>query len=299
MKIIEHLSVDKYLVNNWDSEYEKYFELVSRLAKSHTNLLFFVSAGPLANIFIHRMYLENPNNTYIDCGSSIDLLTKGVYTRSYQYNNNSDEDKENLPIVYKGINKTSVMDIIEFRLLDVDTFFDQKYNDGFAWSRIYEYDLVFKYIKKLSNKENPYIHNSSWGFEGIHVLFKNTLDSFSKNCTHTDIKESSLPNTSTYDITQKPPTELIEKFDFVINVSTVEEVDFNHWIIINNLLLQVQDGGYLIITFDLPGLDINLVESKLNRTLYRPRDLLNGGNSVVQNNRYAYLNCGLLIIQKN
>ena len=130
-------------------------------------------------------------------------------------------------------------------------------------------------------------------------MFKNTLDSFSKNCTHTDIKESPLPHTSTYDITQKPPTELIEKFDFVINVSTVEEVDFNHWIIINNLLLQVQDGGYLIITFDLPGLDINLVESKLNRTLYRPRDLLNGGNSVVQNNRYAYLNCGLLIIQKN
>ena len=103
MKIIDYLPVDKYLVNKWDTEYENYFQLVSKLARSHTSLLFFVSAGPLANIFIHRMYLENPNNTYIDCGSSIDFLTKGIYTRPYQTNNNQDTDKENLPIVYSDL----------------------------------------------------------------------------------------------------------------------------------------------------------------------------------------------------
>lgn len=103
MKILDYLSIDKYLVNNWDTEYEKYFKLISNLARTYTNILFFISAGPLANVFVHRMYLENPTNTYIDCGSSIDFLTKGIYTRSYQINNNIYLDKENLPIVYSDI----------------------------------------------------------------------------------------------------------------------------------------------------------------------------------------------------
>ena len=303
MKIIDYLPIDKYLVNNWDSEYEKYFEAVSKLAKSYTNLLFFISAGPLANIFIHRMYLENPNNTYIDSGSSIDLLTKGVITREYQYKSNAYIDKENLPILYNDINslnkKVSDFKIIEFRLLDSNNDnYNLEYNDGYAWSRIYEYPIVLNYIKKLNNKKDPYIHNSSWGFVGVHIIFKNNLDNFTKNCIHTDIKESLLPNTEIYDITQKPPDKYINKFDFVINISTVEEVNFNHWIIINNLLNQVKSGGYLIITFDLPGLDINLIETKLNCALYRPENLLNGMTSFTKNYTCSYLNCGLLIIQK-
>lgn len=303
MKIIEYLPIDKYLVNNWDTEYEKYFELVSELATNHTNVIFCVSAGPLSNVFIHKMYLKNPNNTYIDCGSSIDILTKGIYTRSYQYNRNDCIDKENLPIVYTGINefskRTNNNIIVEFKLFDTLTKYDMKYNDGYAWSRVYEYPTALDYIRKLSTFQNPYIHNSSWGFEGVHLLFKDELDLFSDNCLHTDIKESSLPNTEVYDITKTPDINYIEKFDFVLNISTVEEVDFNHWIIINNLLKQVKNGGYLIITFDLPGLDINLIENKLNCKLYRPENLLNGNTSIVQNNVCGYLNCGLLIIQKN
>jgi hypothetical protein len=108
MKIIDYLSIDKYLVNKWDTEYENYFQLVSNLARNYTNILFFVSAGPLANIFIHRMYLENPNNTYIDCGSSIDFLTKGVYTRPYQNNLNIYSNEENLPNSIDDLNKDQI-----------------------------------------------------------------------------------------------------------------------------------------------------------------------------------------------
>jgi hypothetical protein len=303
LRIIEYLHIDKYLVNNWDAEYEKYFIIISKLARSYTNTLFLFSAGPLSNVFIHRMYLENPNNTYIDCGSSLDLLTKGVYTRAYQYNRNDYVDKEKLPIVYTGINEFSKKPnnniIIEFKLFDTLSTYDMKYNDGYAWSRVYEYPTVLDYIRKLSSFQNPHIHNSSWGFQGIHLLFKEQLDLFSNNCLHTDIKESLLPNTGIYDITKAPDINYNEKFDFVLNISTVEEVDFNHWIIINNLLKQVKNGGYLIITFDLPGLDINLIENKLNLKLYRPANLLNGNTSILQNNSCRYLNCGLLIIQKN
>ena len=299
MKIIDYLPVDKYLVNKWDTEYENYFDLVSKLARSHTNVLFFVAAGPLANIFIHRMYLENPNNTYIDCGSSIDFLTKGIYTRTYQTNNDVYIDKENLPTVYHSISSNNNFKAIEFRLLDTSDINDMHYNDGYAWSRIYEYPLVLSYIKKLSYSEDPFIHNSSWGFEGVHVLFKERLDILSKNCIHSDLRKSSLSNTAIYDITKNPPNDYIEKFDFVVNISTVEEVNYNHWIIIQNLLQQVKKGGYLIITFDLPGLTINLIESKINRKLYIPENLLNGKTSILQNNLYERLNCGLLIIQKN
>ncbi|RDU54668.1 hypothetical protein CQA37_05195 [Helicobacter sp. MIT 99-10781] len=40
------------------------------------NLLFVISAGPLAEIIIYNLFLHNPNNRYIDFGSSIDFYFK-------------------------------------------------------------------------------------------------------------------------------------------------------------------------------------------------------------------------------
>jgi hypothetical protein len=61
--------------------------------------IFLVSAGPLANIFIHKLYLSNSNNIYIDCGSSIDIFNKEYYTREYQYQVQH-QDEINLPFEY-------------------------------------------------------------------------------------------------------------------------------------------------------------------------------------------------------
>jgi len=47
------------------------------------NKLFLVSAGPVSEILIHRMYQSNPNNQYIDVGSSIDEFVHGKITRPY------------------------------------------------------------------------------------------------------------------------------------------------------------------------------------------------------------------------
>jgi hypothetical protein len=47
------------------------------------NKLFLVSAGPVSEILIHRMYQSNPNNQYIDVGSSIDEFVHGKMTRPY------------------------------------------------------------------------------------------------------------------------------------------------------------------------------------------------------------------------
>jgi ubiquinone/menaquinone biosynthesis C-methylase UbiE len=130
INIIDYLSIDKYLVNSWDIEYEKYFDLISNLAKKYTNTLFFIAAGPLANIFVHRMYLEKPNNTYIDCGSSIDVFTKGVITRPYQCDKNIyNIPIKNLPVVYNDIKK-SIINTTYSIDLNIQNYFENIYQNN-------------------------------------------------------------------------------------------------------------------------------------------------------------------------
>jgi hypothetical protein len=57
------------------------------ISKRHINTLFLVSAGPLANIMVNKLYEYNPDNTYLDVGSPLDVFTKGVMTRPYQNSN--------------------------------------------------------------------------------------------------------------------------------------------------------------------------------------------------------------------
>jgi len=115
---------------------------------------------------------------------------------------------------------------------------------------------------------------------------------------HTDIKPSNLENTDVYDITKKPKEEWVEAFDAVINISTVEEVRFDHVTIIKNLLSMVKPGGYLAITFDLPGLQLKNVEDMVGQKIKDCESRLSGASSKYKNTRYDHLNCGCLFIQK-
>jgi len=54
------------------------------ISEKHSDTLFLVAAGPLANIMVDKLYEYNPNNTYLDIGSPLDVFTKGVMTRPYQ-----------------------------------------------------------------------------------------------------------------------------------------------------------------------------------------------------------------------
>ena len=51
--------------------------------KDKQNELFFISCGPISEIIIHKLYESNPNNTYVDVGSSIDEFVHGYKTRPY------------------------------------------------------------------------------------------------------------------------------------------------------------------------------------------------------------------------
>jgi hypothetical protein len=61
---------------------------VKDISEKYRDTLFLVAAGPLANIMVDKLYEYNPDNTYLDVGSAIDVFTKGVTTRFYQDPNN-------------------------------------------------------------------------------------------------------------------------------------------------------------------------------------------------------------------
>jgi hypothetical protein len=186
------------------------------------------------------------------------------------------------------------MKIIEFRKITTEDTTDDLYS-GF-WSRIYEYPLVIQIIDNYYKKSNS-IHNTSWGFQGVHLKFKNKLDSIYGDVVHSDIKKSNEKNTFIYDICNPPTSD--EKYDFVLNISTLEEIKTkNHIDIFNNLFSMVKDGGFLIATFDLPGLQLEKFEEMFGQSLEFGIEPINGKNSKCPNQQYSHLTCGIMVVQK-
>ena len=77
--------VPDHLIENWDKYNISLLSALSHQAKEN-DLIFFISAGPAANIIISHLSKINKNNTYIDFGSSIEFISKGYTTRSYAKN---------------------------------------------------------------------------------------------------------------------------------------------------------------------------------------------------------------------
>ena len=191
------------------------------------------------------------------------------------------------------------MEILEFKYITTKDISDNElFNDGHAWSRCYEYPLVLNYMNELLSKEST-IHNSSWGFAGIHITFKNELDRQFQKVLHSDIKSSNLDKTTVYDIKKQSPEFLTNRFDCVLNISTLEEVGGDHCEIFQNLYSQVKKGGYFIFTFDYPGLQLERMEEFLGQKIKKEDPLLHGGNSIVPNSKYIHLNCGIVVVKKS
>ena len=67
----------------WENHGERYLEQLLDYTSQLNGQTIFVSAGPISEILIHSMYVANPNNQYIDVGSSIDFYVHGKHTRPY------------------------------------------------------------------------------------------------------------------------------------------------------------------------------------------------------------------------
>ncbi len=68
--------------------------------------------------------------------------------------------------------------------------------------------------------------------------------------------------------------------------------------IFENLMKQLKKGGLLLLTFDLPGLELGKFETLFNMKIERFDNEINGGNSVNPTPKYKGLTCGLLVIRK-
>lgn len=65
------------MIENWDNYSIPLLSKLSHQAKQN-DLIFFISAEPAANIIISYLTKINNNNIYIDIGSSIEFITKGL-----------------------------------------------------------------------------------------------------------------------------------------------------------------------------------------------------------------------------
>ena len=187
------------------------------------------------------------------------------------------------------------MKILEFSSVDKTFRHDL---DGVHWSRIYEYPLVLDLLDKYGAIKDSHVHNTCWGWEGVHIWFKNILDKKYKNNINSDIKKSLEPNTCLYNLQDTPKEEWVEKFDFVLNISTLEEVNGDHIDVFKKSFSMVKPGGYFICTFDLPGLQLEKFEKLFGQKYEMSNDPISGNNSEVINTQYPHLKCGYMVIQK-
>ncbi len=70
-------------IEYWETNSDSFVDTLINQVGEKQNELFFISCGPVSEIIIHKLYSHNPNNTYIDVGSSIDEFVHGQKTRPY------------------------------------------------------------------------------------------------------------------------------------------------------------------------------------------------------------------------
>ena len=70
-------------INYWEKYGDDYISELINYIIHIKNKTFFISCGPISEILIHNLYDANPDNQYIDVGSSIDEFVHGYQTRPY------------------------------------------------------------------------------------------------------------------------------------------------------------------------------------------------------------------------
>lgn len=82
-RVIEIFPFPDDCISYFNEFEEDYLSQLLEYTSNVQNKTFFISAGPVSEILIHYMYISNPNNQYIDVGSSIDEYVHGRITRPY------------------------------------------------------------------------------------------------------------------------------------------------------------------------------------------------------------------------
>lgn len=83
LNVLKYYSIGDQGVSFFEDELDVLVDEIIKDFGDKNGLLYVFSAGPLSEIIIKRLYQNNPNNTYIDFGSSLDKYIHQKDTRPY------------------------------------------------------------------------------------------------------------------------------------------------------------------------------------------------------------------------
>jgi hypothetical protein len=75
-------------IDFWETNSDKFMDNLYKKYLNVKNKVFFVCCGPVSEIIINNLYKNNPHNSYIDMGSSLDEFIHQKKTRPYMMDGN-------------------------------------------------------------------------------------------------------------------------------------------------------------------------------------------------------------------
>jgi len=103
LNILKFYGVGGECIDFWEKEGDKLVQQIINEVGDLKNKLFVVSAGPMSEPIIYKLYKHNPHNTYIDFGSAIDRYIHENLNRTYT----DPKNKETKRICVTPDNKTA------------------------------------------------------------------------------------------------------------------------------------------------------------------------------------------------
>lgn len=82
-KVSKVITFPSDCINFWEKNSENYLNSLFQFFHNKRDELVFISCGPVSEIIIHNLFNMNPNNAYIDVGSSIDEFVHSRITRPF------------------------------------------------------------------------------------------------------------------------------------------------------------------------------------------------------------------------
>lgn len=88
LNILKHYKISDDCISFWENEAEGMLDQIKKDFGNKNDLLYVVSAGPMSGPIIAALYRNNPDNCYVDFGSSIDPYYREGITRPYMIKGN-------------------------------------------------------------------------------------------------------------------------------------------------------------------------------------------------------------------
>jgi hypothetical protein len=88
------LPIPNDCVNFWESMRDDFLNLLKESYSNINGELFLISAGPMSEVIINYLWEINPNNRYVDVGSSIAEFIHGKPIREFAYTNSTYHNKK-------------------------------------------------------------------------------------------------------------------------------------------------------------------------------------------------------------